>query len=340
VKVAGFSFVRNAIKYDYPIIEAITSILPICDEFIVAVGNSEDDTLKLIKSIASDKIKIIETIWDDSLREGGQVLAKETDKAIHAISSDIDWAFYIQGDEVVHEKYLDEIKNSMLKWKDDKSVDGLLFNYRHFYGSYDYVADAPNWYRKEIRVIRPSQNIYSYKDAQGFRKNENKVFGHVESELKRRFKAEKTPDDMYQICKTDNNYWKHYRHSENLDPDAVSLVLCKDSGCDLMYCQALAQSQKQKDKNLNLYGCSEQYNNFRECYIKEKRRFNFAFPEDEWLSNRQIIPNYIEKQLLILKEQKERLNTFGEGVKVIKLDNNKLVDVKKTKMEMEEGYYD
>ncbi|MFZ4413825.1 MAG: hypothetical protein ACOYOV_12145 [Bacteroidales bacterium] len=175
MKVAGFSFVRNAIKYDYPIVEAITSILPICDEFVVAVGKSEDATLELIKSIASDKIKIIETVWDDSLREGGQVLAKETDKAMRAISPDCDWAFYIQGDEVVHEQYLDDIKKAMLQWKDNPSVDGLLFNYRHFYGSYDYVADAPNWYRKEIRIIRPSQHIYSYKDAQGFRKNENKV---------------------------------------------------------------------------------------------------------------------------------------------------------------------
>ncbi|MEI6695811.1 MAG: glycosyltransferase family 2 protein [Bacteroidota bacterium] len=175
MKVAGFSFVRNAIKYDYPIVEAITSILPICDEFVVAVGKSEDATLELIKSIASDKIKIIETVWDDSLREGGQVLAKETDKALRAISPDCDWAFYIQGDEVVHEQYLDEIKKVLLQWKDNPSVDGLLFNYRHFYGSYDYVADAPNWYRKEIRIVRPSQHIYSYKDAQGFRKNDNKV---------------------------------------------------------------------------------------------------------------------------------------------------------------------
>ncbi len=175
MKVAGFSFVRNAIKYDYPIVEAITSILPICDEFVVAVGKSEDATLELIKSIASDKIKIIETVWDDSLREGGQVLAKETDKALRAISPDSDWAFYIQGDEVVHEQYLDEIKKVLLQWKDNPNVDGLLFNYRHFYGSYDYVADAPNWYRKEIRIIRPSQHIYSYKDAQGFRKNNNKV---------------------------------------------------------------------------------------------------------------------------------------------------------------------
>ncbi|NVN94825.1 MAG: glycosyltransferase family 2 protein [Bacteroidetes bacterium] len=175
MKIAGFSFVRNAVKYDYPIVEAITSVLPICNEFVIAVGLSEDSTLELIKSINSNKIRIIETIWDDSLREGGQVLAKETDKALRAISPDADWAFYIQGDEVVHEKYLDEIKNSMLKWKDDKNVDGLLFNYRHFYGSYDYVADAPNWYRKEIRVIRPSLEIFSYKDAQGFRKSDNKV---------------------------------------------------------------------------------------------------------------------------------------------------------------------
>lgn len=106
MKIAGFTFVRNAIKFDYPIIEAITSILPICDEVVVAVGNSEDDTLGLIKSINSPKIKIIETIWDDSLREGGRVLAVETDKALAAVSPDVDWCFYIQGDEVVHEQYL------------------------------------------------------------------------------------------------------------------------------------------------------------------------------------------------------------------------------------------
>ena len=105
MKVTGFSFVKNAIIYDYPIIEAITSILPICDEFIVAVGKSDDETLELIKSINPEKIKIVETEWDESLREGGRVLAVETDKAFKAISADSDWAFYIQGDEVVHESH-------------------------------------------------------------------------------------------------------------------------------------------------------------------------------------------------------------------------------------------
>ncbi len=171
--VSGFTFVRNAIKYDYPIKEAILSILPICDEVVVAVGNSEDGTLEFIKSIESDKIRIIETVWDDSLREGGRVLAVETDKAFKAINPKADWAFYIQGDEVIHEKYLKEIKQAMQLYLHNEKVDGLLFNYKHFYGSYDYVGESYRWYRKEIRVVKNNPDIFSYRDAQGFRKKPN-----------------------------------------------------------------------------------------------------------------------------------------------------------------------
>ena len=175
MKVAGFSFIRNAIQYDYPIVEAITSILPVCDEFVVAVGKSDDETLNLIEDIGSDKIRIIETEWDLSLREGGHVLADETNKAYAAISEDVDWAFYIQGDEVVHEDYLPAIKAGMEKWKDNPEVDGLLFNYTHFYGSYDFIGDSRRWYRKEIRIVRKDPAISSYRDAQGFRKNGQKL---------------------------------------------------------------------------------------------------------------------------------------------------------------------
>ncbi len=171
MKVSGFSFIRNAIKFDYPIVESITSILPVCDEFVIAVGKSEDKTRKLIQSINSPKIKIIDTVWDDSLRKGGEVLANETDKAFAEIAEDSDWAFYLQGDEVVHEKYLDEIKNQMQNYKDDKKVEGLLFNYVHFYGSYDFVGDSRKWYRNEVRIVRNDKSIHSFRDAQGFRKN-------------------------------------------------------------------------------------------------------------------------------------------------------------------------
>ena len=175
MKVVGFSFIRNAVKFDYPIVEAIKSILPICDEFVLALGNSNDNTEQLIESINSNKIRILSTTWNDNLREGGRVLADETNKAFYNIPDDADWAFYIQGDEVIHEKYLPVIKESMEKWKDDKNVEGLLFNYTHFYGSYDYIGDSRRWYRKEIRIIRPSKEISSYKDAQGFRINDRKL---------------------------------------------------------------------------------------------------------------------------------------------------------------------
>ena len=175
MKVTGFSFVRNALKFDYPIVEAITSILPLCDEFIVAVGKSEDDTLQLIKSIDSSKIKIIETVWDDSLREGGRVLAVETDKAFAAISPDTDWAFYIQGDEVIHEKYHQVIIEELKKWKDDSRVEGLLLKYLHFYGSYNYVGDSRRWYSREIRILKYNKNIRSFRDAQGFRMIDKKI---------------------------------------------------------------------------------------------------------------------------------------------------------------------
>jgi hypothetical protein len=175
MKVTGFTFIRNAMKFDYPVVEAIKSILPLCDDFIIAVGKSDDSTLELIQNIDKQRIKIIETNWDDSpeMKVGGKVFALETNKALQAIPDDTDWAFYIQGDEVIHEKYLENIHSEMLKWKDNKQVDGLLFNYLHFYGSYDYVGISPKWYDKEIRVIKNDKNIYSYRDAQGFRKVDN-----------------------------------------------------------------------------------------------------------------------------------------------------------------------
>lgn len=176
MKVSGFSFIKNAVKYDYPILEAIQSALPLCDEFVIAVGKSDDNTIDLIKSIKSDKIRIIETEWDESVREGGRVFALETDKALANISKDSDWAFYIQGDEVIHEKYHKTVYDAMLKYKDEPKVDGLLFKYHHFYGSFDYIGASSNWYPFEIRVIKNNKSIYSYRDAQGFRKeNDQKL---------------------------------------------------------------------------------------------------------------------------------------------------------------------
>jgi hypothetical protein len=166
MKVSGFSFIRNAIKNDYPIKEAILSVLPLCDDFYIAIGDSKDSTLQEIQALHEPKIHIIETFWDDSLHNKGAVFAQETNKAFDQIPSDADWAFYIQGDECLHEKYIPLIRSSMEESLSDPAIEGFLFKYIHFYGSYDYYGMSRRWYRNEVRIIRNNKAIRSYRDAQ------------------------------------------------------------------------------------------------------------------------------------------------------------------------------
>lgn len=214
MKVSGFTFIRNAVRFDYPVVESVSSILPLCDEFIVAVGNSEDGTRDLIKSIQSPKIKIIDTTWNDSKREGGQVLADETNKAFDAISPESTWAFYLQADEVIHEDWLETIHTSMEKWKDNPELDGLLFNYLHFYGSYDFIANSRKWYRREVRIIRNDKRIRSYKDAQGFRKDGNKLKVALVPAWVYHYGWVKPPEFQQAKQKTFHRYWHDDRWIE------------------------------------------------------------------------------------------------------------------------------
>lgn len=174
MKVSGFAIARNVIKADYPIGESLKSIAPLCDEIVVAVGNSDDGTRDYILSLGIPQLKIIDTIWDDTLREGGKVLADETNKALAATNPNADWCFYIQADECIHEQDLSRIKSAMETYKSDKNVDALLFNYLHFYGTYDFIGDSRRWYRNEIRIVKQGLGITSWKDAQGFRSSEHK----------------------------------------------------------------------------------------------------------------------------------------------------------------------
>lgn len=169
MNVVGFSFIRNAEKFGYPIEEAIRSILPLCSEVVVAVGQSDDGTRSLVAGI-DPRVRIVDTEWNNSLQAGGAVLADETNKAFRSIGPEADWCLYIQGDEVLHEAGYHNLRQAMQRWKDHPEVDGLLLRYHHFYGSFDYVGTSSLWYRNEVRIIKNNKSIYSYRDAQGFRK--------------------------------------------------------------------------------------------------------------------------------------------------------------------------
>jgi hypothetical protein len=167
VRVSGFTIVRNAIKLDFPVEASIRSILPICDELIVNVGRSEDDTLDLVRSINDPRIRILETEWDMSRRN--TVLGHETHRAMRACAHP--WGVYIQADEVLHEQGAEVLAKAIQQADEDRRVEGLLVRYIHFYGGFDMVATHRRWYRREVRAVRlaPELDIRPYQGAQGFR---------------------------------------------------------------------------------------------------------------------------------------------------------------------------
>jgi glycosyltransferase involved in cell wall biosynthesis len=154
MKVSCFSFIRNGEILAYPFIESIKSALPICDEFVIAVGNGDDNTREQIQGIGDKKIRIIDTIWNEGQKTGGFVYAQQ--KMIAMYNCTGDWAFYLEGDEVLHEKDLDVIYNALRDNLNEDRVEALAFHYKHFYGNPQTYIDSPAWCRSGVRIIKNS----------------------------------------------------------------------------------------------------------------------------------------------------------------------------------------
>lgn len=170
MKISGFSFVRNGEKLHYPVAESIRSALPLVDEFVVAVGPSDNDdnTRGLIEEIGSDKVRILDTTWDLERFPRGMEHAHQTDIAKDQCTGD--WLIYLQADEVLHEDDLPTIRSSCERWLSDSRIDGMLFDYLHFWGDFDHVHDSHGWYKREIRIVRNDPEIHSFRSAQSFRR--------------------------------------------------------------------------------------------------------------------------------------------------------------------------
>lgn len=172
MKISGFSYARNADSLYYPIKESILSILPICDEFIIAIGRSTDRTREIVAGIGDPKIKIIDTVWDEPA-EGDHVFRQQANIALAACTGD--WCFHLQCDEVIHEDDLPLIQKRLQDLLDNQEVEGILLNFRHFWGDYRHYIINHHWFTREIRIIRNGKGIESYKDSQSFRRNDEKL---------------------------------------------------------------------------------------------------------------------------------------------------------------------
>lgn len=227
MKVSGFTFLRNGTILGYPYIESLKSLLAVCDEVVVALGNSDDDTYEKVKAIGDPKLKIILTTWNESMQDRGYTYAQQ--KMIAQFNCTGDWAFYLEGDEVIHEKDYGLIRSVMEKYKDDKEVEALVFDYYHFYGSPQTYAYSPRWYRKAPRIIRNSVRSWAPDGLFWLIMNENRRgrypnaaavgchlyhYGHIRSVAK-----------MNEKQKRVERYWgktpKEFVGYGDIDPDTI-----------------------------------------------------------------------------------------------------------------------
>lgn len=177
MKISGFTLVRNGTQFDYPFLESLRSLLPLVDELIINVGIGDDDTLdrvqRFVQEEGAGKVSWFESHWplnDPEKKKGGLILSEQTNLALERCTGD--WCIYLQADEVFHEEDREKLRSTLMRTHERPEVEGLLFDYVHFYGSFDVVQHTRSAYRREVRAIRKASGAMSVGDAQSFRKSD------------------------------------------------------------------------------------------------------------------------------------------------------------------------
>ncbi len=145
-----------------------------CDEVVINVGfdredlTGDDGTHDYLRDHLTDsKFRFVKSYWDPKIQKDGLILSEQTNIALRLCQGK--FCQYIQGDECVHEEDLPAIIEGIKAMEKDPRLEGLVFNYLHFYGNVDTYKYIRSMYRREIRLIKNGLGIQSWKDAQGFR---------------------------------------------------------------------------------------------------------------------------------------------------------------------------
>lgn len=193
--ISGFSYVRNGFTYGVPFTEAIASILPICHQFVVVVGDSTDSTREAIENLNSSKIKIVDTVWDPAMTAAGKIFARQTNIALdHVIG---DWLFHLQADEVIHENDLPAIVQALETYHTDSRVEGFILPFLHFWGDYRHIRTSRRVHRYEVRLLRNNRLLRSYRDSQGFRSYESLAHYEADEEGGKKLRVRKIEAPVY-----------------------------------------------------------------------------------------------------------------------------------------------
>ncbi len=166
MQVSGLSILKNAIRFDYPFQESIRSALPLCDEFVVVVGRSEDGTLEAVRTMNEPKLRIVETEWSDKVQPRRHVVAQQTNIGLHMCRGD--WVVYLQANEMLHESSLPALEQTMQRYADDRGVEALVLEFLDFWGDYGHVVPVyPHRFKYVPRIVKPYVGTYAIRDAMG-----------------------------------------------------------------------------------------------------------------------------------------------------------------------------
>ena len=169
MKLYGLAFVKNGVNFDYPFIESLKSLAPIVSKTYINVGIGDDGTKEKVSEC--DNLEIIDVDWDDNRSDKGLILSEMTNIPLKKMREDIKdddaWVFYLQSDEVIHEKDYSRILEDIKK-AHENGCDVVSFRYLHFFHDHNTVALHKRWYPQEIRAFKLNSKILSHGDAQTF----------------------------------------------------------------------------------------------------------------------------------------------------------------------------
>jgi hypothetical protein len=109
VTLTGFMVVRNGISQGYPFLEAVRAALPICDEFLIGDGGSDDGTWEALEELRErerDRVQLYRSPWPKGI-DRRHVIAAETNRLKERCRTR--YCFNVQANEIVHERTLREI---------------------------------------------------------------------------------------------------------------------------------------------------------------------------------------------------------------------------------------
>lgn len=168
MKITGFMPIKNGISGGYPFLEAIISVLPVVDEFLIADGESDDGTWQALTRLANvfRKVKLYKVPWKKS---EAWLWLDETIEYLISLATG-DWVFEVQGDEVWHEK---DVKNlrSVIEDANQKSYNSIrsmciesLWDALNL--AYDY---------RNVRILKKVPGLMSYWGGDDFQIGEWKT---------------------------------------------------------------------------------------------------------------------------------------------------------------------